>query len=69
MIGSWMSLLSCWPPGKGYHDFTDLGTYSYGTSTTVECDFDYYTSEVVQQSQNLIVERHSVYYTLGDWYA
>lgn len=57
---------SCWPPGKGYHDFTDLGTYSYGTSTTVECDFDYYTSEVVQQSHNLIVERHSVYYTLGD---
>ena len=26
----------------------------------------YYTSEVVQQSHNLIVERHSVYYTLGD---
>lgn len=57
---------SCWPPGKGYHDFTDLGTYSYGTKTTVKCDFDYYTSEVVQQSQNLVVERHSVYYTLGD---
>lgn len=30
------------------------------------CEFDLYTSEAIQQSQSTVVERHGVYYTLGD---